>query len=663
MQLLGRFGFLNGSYTIFDYGCGKGDDLRTLKQDGIRAAGWDPHYSPDEARQPADIVNLGFVINVIEDPVERREALQYAYALAQHVLAVSTMIATEEAVRGTPYADGILTGRRTFQKYFTQAELREYLQQSLRSTPISVAPGIFFLFKNQDLEQRFLSDRYRSPIRGQTLLARAGPRMPLVRVPAPPRPPKPSRYELNRPLLESLAQLVLELGREPKEEEVPNLEEIRKALGSLGKALRWVLSHANLGAFQQRQQQRRDDLLVFLALQQFQRKPPYKSLELRLQADLRAFFGNYGLAQEQARQLLFQIAQPSVLERACQAAAERGLGWLNPGHSLELHASLLPRLPPVLRTYVSCAALLYGDASRADLVKAHIASGKVSFMKFEDFESSPLPKLRERVKVNLRTQEVEIFEYGSVFEPTYLYLKSRYMNEEMPFYAEQEAFDQGLQNLGLFDLSGFGPSIATFEQRLRDARLGVAGFQILPDLRVPDLDEPCGQRLTYRQLIECGETWARLRTPNLPKAPETYRALLELATHILDPVIEYYGSIELAYGFCSAALAKNIKHRIAPTLDQHAAHELNRAGKPICSRGGAAVDFLVRDENMRDVAEWIITNLRFDRLYYYGEDRPIHVSCGPEQKREAIEMIAAPGGRLMPRRMQAAKTSGEHSID
>jgi DNA phosphorothioation-associated putative methyltransferase len=654
MQLLDRYSFLDGSYTVFDYGCGKGDDLRALKEAGILAAGWDPHYAPSEARQPADIVNLGFVINVIEDPVERREALHRSYELAQRILAVSTMIATEEAVRGTPYGDGILTARNTFQKYFTQAELRHYLQSALDLTPISVAPGIFFVFKDKEFEQRFLSDRYRSPLRARTLLGLPRPEAPLARIQTTRQPSKPSRYDVHRPLLETLSQLVLELGREPKEVEVSNLAEIRSAFRSLGTALRWVLSHADLKALEQRQQQRRDDILVFLALQQFQRIPRYKSLEPRLQADVRAFFGSYGVAQEEARQLLFQIAQPAVLDRACQAAAERGLGWLNPGHSLELYTSLLARLPAVLRAYVGCAALLYGDAARAEVVKVHIASGKVSFMRFEGFESSPLPKLKERVKVNLRTQSVEILEYGDAFEPTYLYLKSRFINEEIPLYAEQQAFDKQLQNLGLFDFSGFGPSIGPFGQRLHAAHLKVVGFQILPDRRLPDLDEPCGQCLTYRQLIECGNTWARLRTPNLPKAPETYRALFELATKILDPVIEYYGSIELSYGFCSAALAKKIKHRIAPTLDQHAACEITRTGKPICPRGGAAVDFFVRDENMREVAEWIVANLPFDRLYFYGEDRPMHVSYGPEQKREAIEMAPSSRGTRIPRPFRAA---------
>ena len=167
---------------------------------------------------------------------------------------------------------------------------------------------------------------------------------------------------------------------------------------------------------------------------------------------------------------------------------------------------------------------------------------------------------------------------------------------------------------------------------------------------IPTLDAPCGRYLSYRQLIECGETQARTGLPNRPREPDSYTALHDLTVNILDPVIEYFGMIELTYGFCSPELARRIPGRIAPALDQHVAHELNAKGKLICSRQGAAVDFVVADENMREVADWIVENTPFDRLYHYGEDRPVHVSYGPEQKRDYFDMVATATGKQIPRR-------------
>lgn len=652
VQLLHRYGFLDGSLSVFDYGCGKGDDIRGLQELGIKAGGWDPHYAPDGTIGVADVINLGFVINVIEDPVERREALKRAYALAQRVLAVSVMVATENAVHGTPFADGVLTGRNTFQKYFTQDELREYVEKALGEPAVPIAPGIALVFKDKDAEQRFQAGRLRSPLRFR-------------RAPRPPRPQRepratqarplrPDLYEQHRPLLDELWQRCLDLGREPDLEEIPQWQMLDDAIGSVRKALRLTQSRNNTSELEAACRQRTDDLKVYFALQHFQRRQPYRHLEPGLQRDVKAFFGSYSTAQAAGRDLLVQASQATFLEQAAKEASEQGLGWLEPDGYLHLHSTLISRLPAVLRAYVGCASLLYGDLESVDLVKIHLRSGKVSLMAFDDFVGSPLPRMSRRVKINLRTQAVSIFEYGEEYTPPFLYLKSRFLNEESFGYAEQLAFDESLQALGLFDLSGFGPNPDEFANGLRDAHWRINGFRIERLHYAPDLDARCGRYLTYRQLIECGETQQRLALPNLPQEASSYTALYDLAVNILDPIIEYFGTIELTYGFCSAELARQVRGRIAPNLDQHAAHERKRTGVPICDRLGAAVDLLVRDENMREVSDWIISTLPFDRLYFYGDSSPVHVSFGLENKREVVDMVPGPSGQRVPRVRRSA---------
>ena len=144
---------------------------------------------------------------------------------------------------------------------------------------------------------------------------------------------------------------------------------------------------------------------------------------------------------------------------------------------------------------------------------------------------------------------------------------------------------------------------------------------------------------------------------NLPKQPESYGALRQLALDLLDPVIEEYGMIKLTYGFSSPELSRAIPARIAPKLDQHAACELNRRQLPICPRLGAAVDFIVEYESMLEVAQWIVKNCAFDRLYYYGDDRPIHVSAGPEGQRSVVLMELRKDGREGPKNISASDFS------
>lgn len=47
MKALAKYNYLNGDYTVFDYGCGLGDDLKELEAHGIDAAGWDSTHLPE----------------------------------------------------------------------------------------------------------------------------------------------------------------------------------------------------------------------------------------------------------------------------------------------------------------------------------------------------------------------------------------------------------------------------------------------------------------------------------------------------------------------------------------------------------------------------------------------------------------------------------------
>jgi hypothetical protein len=65
------------------------------------------------------------------------------------------------------------------------------------------------------------------------------------------------------------------------------------------------------------------------------------------------------------------------------------------------------------------------------------------------------------------------------------------------------------------------------------------------------------------------------------------------------------------------------------------AHEVNRHGRYYCSRLGAARDFRIMEFSSDALVSWIVAQgLPFDSLYFYGGDRPIHISYGPQHKRD-----------------------------
>ena len=146
VQLLLRHGLLARDRSFFDYGCGRGDDIQSLASDGFSAQGWDPYFAPNNpVVESSDVVNLGFVINVIEDPAERVDALHKAFSIAKGMLSVGVMLYGPERL-GKPFRDGVMTSRGTFQKYFSQQEIKEYLELVLHQEAFMVAPGIAFIF-------------------------------------------------------------------------------------------------------------------------------------------------------------------------------------------------------------------------------------------------------------------------------------------------------------------------------------------------------------------------------------------------------------------------------------------------------------------------------------------------------------------------------------
>jgi hypothetical protein len=169
-----------------------------------------------------------------------------------------------------------------------------------------------------------------------------------------------------------------------------------------------------------------------------------------------------------------------------------------------------------------------------------------------------------------------------------------------------------------------------------------------------NIDAPCGRYFRYRDLIECGDTWHQLRTvgsapSNIPQERETISAIQDICSTILDPVVDAFGKVLLTYGFSSAELAAKIACRISPSLDQHAGCEKTKSGRAICDRAGMAADFHVPAVSSTELARWVCSTARFDRLYFYGPNNPLHVSVGPANTGQVVMMEMGPSGRRIPR--------------
>lgn len=646
MQALARHGYLEGDHSIFDYGCGQGDDLTVLEKSGIPAQGWDPYYRPDAEMRTASVVNLGFVINVIEEPSERTKALKDAFDYAQELLVVAAMLGSAEPQGAQPWRDGVLTRRRTFQKYFHQDELRHYLETVLIRTAIPVGPGVFFIFRNRSDADLFMERRS---------IRRTPHHLLPERAPTSSRAEVAQRfYETHQITLDCLWDLYLQLGRRPDPDELPHLAAVEVACGSLNRGCRFLERLHGADAIQNAAAARHDELCMFLAMECFTKRRRMSDYSASLQRDIRTFFGSLGTARKAAERLLYASGDTVELRAACYVATQKDVGIIEEERAFFFQAERLSELPAVVQTYVACASHLYGDVAAYDLIKVHLESRKVTLLRYNDFHGKPLPLLMERIKINLQNQTVQVFTYGEDYTPPYLYMKSRLLSEKDTGFEQQKRFDTDLVELSNLNFGGLGPPRQVLEEELQRRCLQIHGFILEPIPELPPLDHRCGEHLTFGDLCSAGETVNRLGIANTPKEPATYAALAALVRDVLDPVMEYFGGIELTYGFAGPEVGRSITANNSPQLGQHASYELNRKGNRICLRGGAAVDFLVPDENMAEVAIWVAENTPFDRLYFYGDNRPIHVSIGPEKDREIVCMKLNSKGYRTPVRIKNA---------
>ena len=404
-------GLISTDTTFFDYGCGRGGDLLRLHRMGVPVAGWDPAFFPDEARTPADVVNLGYVVNVIEDVEERAAALCAAWNLAQKVLVVAARLDWEaRTLQGDFHGDGIVTRRRTFQKLYAHEELRAWIKAISGRQPVAAAPGVFYVFREPADEQAYLAARI---TRQRTV--------PRVRFDA-------GDFERHADVLRPLMVFVAARGRFPVGRELPEAGRVAEVFGSVPRAFMLVRRVTGSEHWEAIRRARRDDLLVYVALAAFPKRPRFGELPDAMRADVRAFFGTWKAARAEGDRLLFAAGNQAAVDQACARAA---VGKLTP-EALYVHAAARDRLSPLLRVYEGCGRQLAGTVEGATLVKLARRRPAVSYLVYPDFDRTAHPALAESVIADLASLRLGRRDYRAADNPPILHRKELFVSEDDP---------------------------------------------------------------------------------------------------------------------------------------------------------------------------------------------------------------------------------------
>jgi hypothetical protein len=522
-------GVIGEGTTVFDYGCGRGADVRHLRSLGIEASGWDPVHAPDQPRKRADVVNLGYVVNVIEQSTERVRVLRSAWELARRTLVVAARLRWEAAgLHGHEAADGVITATGTFQRFYRQDELRAWIEAILGTTAVAAAPGIFYVFRDRSDAERLLAERARrdSSFAGLRVadLAFEQHRVMLAplqqfvgknrRLPAPGELAETAvlsevfgsvrsaflvvrrvtgveswcdvdigervrsadrRFFDYQVTLQPLIQFLEERGRLPRPGELSNEMEIERTLGGVRRAFSLIRRVTGAGRWEQLAERRRDDFLVYVALSAFAGRPRFSELPDDLQHDAREFFGSYREACRQADRLLFAAGDPQTRDAVCKECL---LGKLTP-EALYVHLGALGRLPATIRVYEGCGRTLSGSVSDANIVKLHRLKSQVSYLSYPTFDREPHPALATVVVSRLARLDVTYRDFRDSNNPPILHRKEAFVADDYPGREKFARLTGQEERYGLLDGSATIGTRDGWSERLRSAGWAVRGHRLV----------------------------------------------------------------------------------------------------------------------------------------------------------------------------------------
>lgn len=448
-------------HALFDYGCGRGDDLRHLSALGVTAEGWDPTHRPHTQCRPAEAVNLGYVVNVIEDRAERADALRQAWQLATSVLIVSARLTWDaKDLAGRVLGDGIVTRTGTFQKFFEHTELAAWIEQILDRAPLAAAPGVFYVFRDQADAQEFLARR----------VAAYRPRV--IIDPA-------TLVEAHRATLQPLIDFAFAHGRTPRpgELEPSDTAAITEQMGSVARAFNLIRRAAGDDQWRDATERRQRELLVYAALSRFGRRPRFSELPPVMAADIKALFGSYQQACSRADHLLFATGNPDVIRLVARGAT---VGKHTPS-ALYVHRSGLDTLPAVLRVYEGCAQVLAGTIETANVIKLALDDAQVSYLAYPRFDRDAHPTLSASVVVNLRRLTVSFRDYSTSPNPPVLHRKEDFLPADHPRRSLYARLTRAEERAGLYahpeqigTVAGWAATLAAHGRQIQGHRLSTA---------------------------------------------------------------------------------------------------------------------------------------------------------------------------------------------
>jgi DNA phosphorothioation-associated putative methyltransferase len=417
-----RDAVIDGQSSVLDYGCGRGQDVKRLHHMGVAAVGWDPFFAPDTPLEQCDVVTLTYVLNVIEDPSERRVALARAWSLASRALAVTCRLKWEQgALNGREHGDGVVTSQETFQHLYTTNELRQLVEEVTGTRCISPAPGMVYAFRRNEDKLAYLARRTVPDF----------------------------DWAQTTDYASALAEVVAfteERGRVPIFEELP--VELLPLLGSVPRSrlIQAVVKAAEAEKVASSTRRTTLDTLLYLGISIFNGRAHLSDLPLSIQADIKNCFQSYREACARADRLLAKIRDDTYL----RGAMRNSPGKLT-ATALYVHERALQRMPVVLRLYEHCGYVAAGRPGKWNILKLDHRGRRVSWSHYPDFDTDPHPRLDSTYGVDMATLDASFQVFRDRTNRPLLHRKEEFLAPDDPDVPKYRRLTASEVRAGLYE--------------------------------------------------------------------------------------------------------------------------------------------------------------------------------------------------------------------
>nr|WP_263433804.1 DNA phosphorothioation-associated putative methyltransferase [Arthrobacter sp. StoSoilB13] len=250
---------------------------------------------------------------------------------------------------------------------------------------------------------------------------------------------------------------------------------LRKHWVAWGRAEHLIRQVTSDNYWEQVSARRRAELLIYVALSRFGRRPSFSQLDRSLAADVRTLFGAYREACLEADRLLLACGDQAKLYVSARSSK---IGKQTPS-ALYVHQSAMAKIPPMLQVYEGCARVLAGTVERSNMIKLSVAEPQVSYLSYPDFDRNPHPTLQSAITVNLRNLTVDFRDYSTSENPPLLHRKEEFLGPDDPNRTRYERLTRAEMKAGLYDHPERIGTLKGWMETLEAAHVTVQGHRLV----------------------------------------------------------------------------------------------------------------------------------------------------------------------------------------